>query len=240
MTVRIGVIADDLTGATDIAGFLAANGLRTVQLNGAADESRAATLTEVDAVVIGLKSRSVPVDEAVAMSRSALAELRAAGAERIVFKYCSTFDSTPAGNIGPVTDALLAELDSDFTVVCPALPVNGRTVYQGTLFVWQQPLNESGMRHHPVTPMTDANLLRVLGAQTEGRTGLVPFATIEAGPDAIRARLAELRAEGVRYAVLDCVTDRHLDAIGEAVTDLPLVTGGSGIGAGLARAVSAR
>lgn len=240
MTVRIGVIADDLTGATDIAGFLAANGLRTVQLNGVADASRATSLSEVDAIVIGLKSRSVPAEEAVAMSRSALAELRAAGAERIIFKYCSTFDSTPAGNIGPVADALLADLDSDFTVVCPALPVNGRTVYQGNLFVWQQPLHESGMRHHPVTPMTDANLLRVLGAQTDGPTGLVPLATIEAGPDAIRARLAELRAEGVRYAVLDCVSDRHLDVIGEAVIDLPLVTGGSGIGAGVARAVSDR
>lgn len=242
MTVRIGVIADDLTGATDIAGFLAANGLRTVQLNGASPEdaadARTRGLSDTDAIVIGLKSRSLPAAEAVSLSRSALAELRAAGAERIIFKYCSTFDSTPAGNIGPVADALLAELDSDFTVVCPALPVNGRTVYQGNLFVWEQPLHESGMRHHPVTPMTDANLVRLLGAQTEASVGLVPHAVIDAGPEAVRARLKELRAEGVRYAVLDCVSDRHLDVIGEAVIDLPLVTGGSGIGAGLARAVS--
>lgn len=234
MTLRLGVIADDLTGATDIAGFLVANGLRTVQINGVPTEP----LPDVDAVVVGLKSRSIDPAEAVDLSLRTLAALQQQGAERILFKYCSTFDSTPRGNIGPVTDALMAALDTDLTIVVPSLPVNGRTVYKGYLFVGDVLLNESGMRNHPVNPMTDASLVRVTEAQSEGKAGIVEFAVVQQGPDAIRARLDALRADGVRYAVIDTVTDADLTAIGEACRDLPLTTGGSGLGAGLARALA--
>ena len=235
MALRLGVIADDFTGATDIAGFLVANGLATVQLNGVPEPDR---IPDVDAVVVSLKSRSIPAPEAVEMSLASLAALRARGAERILFKYCSTFDSTPKGNIGPVTDALLDALGADFTIVCPALPVNGRSVYHGYLFVGDVLLNESSMRHHPVTPMTDASLVRVMAAQSSGRAANVPWPVIADGPDALRAALDSLRADGVRYAVLDTITDADLDTIGAAVADLPLVTGGSGLGAGLARALT--
>lgn len=234
MALQIGVIADDFTGATDIAGFLVEGGLRTAQLNGVP----AGPLPDVDAVVISLKSRSIDPVDAVAQSLAAQRALDAAGAERIVFKYCSTFDSTPQGNIGPVTDALMAATGADITVVTPALPVNGRTVYNGYLFVNGVPLDESGMRNHPVTPMTDASLVRLMEGQSEGKAAVIPVSVIDRGPEAIRAALAELRAQGIRYAVTDTLTAEHLTAIGAATADLPLVTGGSGIGGGLARALS--
>lgn len=236
MTVRLGVIADDFTGATDIAGFLVTNGLRTIQVSGVPSEQP--DLAEVDAIVVSLKSRSIPAATAVDLSLGALRWLQSVGAERILFKYCSTFDSTRAGNIGPVTDALLSALDSDFTIICPSLPVNGRSVYFGYLFAGSVPLNESGMQNHPVTPMTDANLMRVMEAQSSGRAANVPWNVIEQGPDAVRAEFDRLRAEGVRYAVLDTLSDAHLDVIGQACADLPLTTGGSGLGAGLARAIA--
>mgnify|MGYP001593893255 CR=1 FL=1 len=234
MTIRLGVIADDFTGATDIAGFLVANGLAAVQINGVPTGA----LPDTDAVVVSLKSRSIDPAEAVEMSLAALAALQRAGAERILFKYCSTFDSTPSGNIGPVTDALMDALGADLTVICPSLPVNGRTVYQGHLFVGDTLLSESGMRHHPVTPMTDPNLLRVMEAQSTGKAGLVALAVIQQGPDAIRSALDALRADGVRYAVLDTVADTDLTAIGQAVDDLALTTGGSGLGGAVARALT--
>ncbi|SDB80424.1 Uncharacterized conserved protein YgbK, DUF1537 family [Raineyella antarctica] len=237
MAVRLGVIADDFTGATDIAGFLVANGLRTVQLTGVPTAATSVP-EDVDAVVVSLKSRSNPAPEAVEMSLAALGFLQSIGAERFYFKYCSTFDSTDQGNIGPVTDALLAALGTDFTVICPALPVNGRTVYKGYLFVGDAPLHESGMRHHPITPMTDSNLMRLMDRQSQGRTGNVDAAVVARGSAAVRDALAALKAEGFRYAVLDAVTDDDLDVLGEAVADLPLVTGGSGLGAGLARVLS--
>lgn len=236
MSPLIGVIADDFTGATDIAGFLVAEGLQTIQLNGVPAGDTA--FRDADAVVVSLKSRSIPADEAVAMSLAALRFLQQAGVERFYFKYCSTFDSTPAGNIGPVTDALLDALGAEFTIICPSLPVNGRTVYRGYLFVDDVPLNESGMRNHPVTPMTDANLMRVMAAQSRGRAANVPWATVDDGAAAVRAAFAELRDAGVRYAVVDTLADADLDVIGEASLDLPLVTGGSGLGAGLARALT--
>lgn len=236
MGVQLGVIADDFTGATDIAGFLVANGLRTVQLNGV--QALRDAPEDVDAVVVSLKSRSNPAAEAVEQSLAALRFLREAGAGRFYFKYCSTFDSTPAGNIGPVTDALLAELGQDFTVVCPALPVNGRTTYQGYLFVGNVPLHESGMRNHPVTPMTDSNLMRLMEGQSEGRAGNVPASVVDQGADAVREALADLRRSGVRYAVLDAIHDEHLRTLGDAVADLTLVTGGSGLGGAIARATA--
>lgn len=230
--MKLGVIADDFTGATDIAGFLVENGLATIQFSGIPAE---ADLTGVDAVVISLKSRSCPTSEAVRDSLAALDWLKARGCPRIYQKYCSTFDSTAAGNIGPVTDALLTALDSQLTLICPALPVNGRTVYQGNLFVGTQPLAESGMRHHPITPMTDSNLLRLMEAQAGGRAGLVPFTTISQGPSAIADAFEQLAADGVRYVVVDTLTEQHLLDIAAAALDMPLVTGGSGLAIGLAR-----
>ena len=231
--MRLGVIADDFTGATDIAGFLVANGLRTVQLNG---RPPAGLEVDVEAVVISLKSRSCPAAEAVSQSLASLEWLRALGCAQFFFKYCSTFDSTAEGNIGPVTDALLDALGEDFTVICPVLPVNGRTIYNGYLFVNGVPLAESGMRDHPVTPMRDSNLMRLMDAQSRGRTGNVPSAVMDAGPEAVRAALARLREGGFRYAVLDALNDAHLVVMGQAVAGMRLVTGGSGLADGMARA----
>ena len=231
--MKLGVIADDFTGATDIAGFLVENGLSTLQLSGVPEHD--GDLPRVDAVVISLKSRSCPAGEAVRDSLAALAWFQARGCPRIYQKYCSTFDSTAAGNIGPVTDALLAALGQDFTLICPALPVNGRTVYQGNLFVGALPLAESGMRHHPITPMQDSNLLRLMEGQGSGRAGLVPFATIDKGAAAIAGAFEQLAEDGVRYAVVDTLTEQHLLDIATAALDLPLVTGGSGLAIGLAR-----
>ncbi|MGL6233540.1 3-oxo-tetronate kinase [Aeromonas rivipollensis] len=231
--MKLGVIADDFTGATDIAGFLVENGLSTLQLSGVPEHD--GDLPRVDAVVISLKSRSCPAGEAVRDSLAALAWFQARGCPRIYQKYCSTFDSTAAGNIGPVTDALLAALGQDFTLICPALPVNGRTVYQGNLFVGALPLAESGMRHHPITPMQDSNLLRLMEGQAQGRAGLVPFATIDKGAAAIAGAFEQLAEEGVRYAVVDTLTEQHLLDIATAALHLPLVTGGSGLAIGLAR-----
>ncbi|WP_139705559.1 3-oxo-tetronate kinase [Aeromonas hydrophila] len=230
--MKLGVIADDFTGATDIAGFLVENGLATLQLAGIPP---AVDLSGIDAVVISLKSRSCPAGEAVRDSLAALDWLKARGCPRIYQKYCSTFDSTAAGNIGPVTDALLAALESRFTLICPALPVNGRTVYQGNLFVGTQPLAESGMRHHPITPMTDSNLLRLMEGQGSGRAGLVPFTTIAQGPGAIADAFEQLARDDVRYAVVDTLTEQHLLDIAAAAIEMPLVTGGSGLAIGLAR-----
>ncbi len=230
--MRLGVIADDFTGAADIAGFLVNNGLFTVQLNGVAAIPVPA---EVQAVVISLKSRSCPAAEAVELSLGALRRLRELGCTQFFFKYCSTFDSTEKGNIGPVTDALLRELDENFTVICPALPVNGRTVYYGYLFVNNVPLNESGMRNHPLNPMRDANLMRLMDAQSSGKSGNVPYPVVQEGTKAVCAKLAALLKEGVSYAVLDALADRDLDVLAKAVSGLKLITGGSGLGGALAR-----
>ncbi|WP_265502661.1 3-oxo-tetronate kinase [Paracoccus beibuensis] len=233
--MKLGVIADDFTGATDIAGFLVAGGLRTTQLIGI---PAAGTVVDADAVVISLKSRSNPADQAVADSLSALDWLRSQGCGRIFQKYCSTFDSTPAGNIGPVADALMKSLGAEITVLCPALPINGRSVYMGHLFVGQELLQDSGMRNHPITPMRDSSLIRLMEGQVQGRCGLVTAAVVNQGADAVRARIEALRGEGCRYAVLDAITDVHLDVLGQAVQDMALVTGGSGLGVGIARAIS--
>lgn len=229
----IGVIADDFTGATDIAGFLVASGVSTTQLIGVppADLS-----VDAEAVVISLKSRSCPPEEAVATSLAALDWLRARDCPRVFQKYCSTFDSTRKGNIGPVADALLDALGSDFTVVCPALPINGRTIYNGYLFVGDVLLEESGMRDHPINPMTDSSLVRLMEMQSLGRAGVVRTATIDQGVAAVKAELDALRAAGRRYAVLDAIKESHLDVLGAAIADMPLVTGGSGLAAGMAKA----
>lgn len=228
----LGCIADDFTGATDLANMLVRGGMRTVQSIGIPSAEVAAGL-DADAVVIALKSRTTAASEAVAESLAALQWLRDQGCEQIFFKYCSTFDSTAAGNIGQVSEALLEALGSDFTLACPAFPENGRTIFRGHLFVQDQLLNESGMQHHPLTPMTDANLVRVLQSQTRLPVGLLRYDSIAQGVEAVRSRIAELRGQGVALAIADALSDADLYTLGAACADLPLLTGGSGLALGL-------
>jgi uncharacterized protein YgbK (DUF1537 family) len=238
----LGCIADDLTGATDLGVNLAREGLSVIQVNGVPDPGL--DVPAADAVIVALKSRTIAPDDAIAQSLAALAWLRGHGAERIYFKYCSTFDSTPRGNIGPVTDALRRALgiasNALPTPATPAYPRNGRTVYLGHLFVGDVLLSDSGMRHHPLTPMTDANLVRVLAAQTAGKVGRLPQADLEAGADAARKRLEMLAAEGFTHAIVDATCDLHLYVAGQACVDLPLTTGGAGLAVGIARALRDR
>lgn len=232
----LGVIADDFTGATDVASMLVRAGMRTVQVLGVPQ----GPLPEADAVVVALKTRTTAPEAAVEQSLAALAALRSAGARQVYFKYCSTFDSTPRGNIGPVTDALMRALNTDITIACPAFPENGRTVFKGHLFVGDALLSDSGMRQHPLTPMTDANLVRVLQAQTPQRVGLLRHDAIAPGAEAARERLNALRAEGVRIAIADAVGNADLLILGEACADLPLITAGSGVALGLPPAYARR
>jgi 3-dehydrotetronate 4-kinase len=227
--IVLGVIADDFTGATDVASMLVRAGMRTIQVI----DVPQGPAPEADAVVVALKTRTVAAGQAVHQSLAALNWLRAAGARQYYFKYCSTFDSTPQGNIGPVTEALLAALDANFTIACPAFPENGRTIYRGHLFVGDQLLSDSGMRDHPLTPMRDANLVRVLQAQMAGRVGLIRHDTVARGEAAVRERFNALRAEGVRAAVADAITNEDLRVLARAFAELPLLTAGSGLALGL-------
>ncbi|MGF6997992.1 3-oxo-tetronate kinase [Paraburkholderia sp. GAS32] len=231
----LGCIADDFTGATDLANMLVRGGMRTVQTIGVPASNDA---VEADALVVALKSRTIPAADAVAQSLAALDWLRAQGCRQFFFKYCSTFDSTDAGNIGPVTDALLDALSAEvgataFTIACPAFPENGRTIYRGYLFVGDTLLNESGMENHPLTPMRDANLVRVLQRQTGSKVGLVRYDTVAKGVSAVRDSLDALCGDGVRIAIADAVSDADLYVLGEACADLTLITGGSGVALGL-------
>jgi uncharacterized protein YgbK (DUF1537 family) len=228
--MRLGCIADDLTGATDVALMLQNAGMRTVQVIGVPE---GIVPQDADAVVVALKSRTAAPAEAVAHSAAALAWLRKHGAEQILFKYCSTFDSTDFGNIGPVADALLEAMGEPFTVACPAFPTNRRTVYLGHLFVGEQLLSESPMKDHPLTPMRDANLVRVLGRQTKRKVGLVPLPVVREGPGALRDAFARLKHSGCAYAIVDALADEDLLSLGVACKDMPLLTGGSGIAMGL-------
>jgi uncharacterized protein YgbK (DUF1537 family) len=227
--ILLGAVADDLTGATDLCGVLAREGMRAVQTVGVA---RDVDLPPTDAVVVALKSRTAPVDEAVARSLEALRWLRELGAGRFFFKICSTFDSTPTGNIGPVADALLDALDAELALVTPAYPANGRTVYLGHLFVGDRLLSESSMANHPLTPMTDSDLVRVLGRQTDRAVGLVPLRSVRNG---LAERLGQLREHGVTYAIADAVEDDDLRRLAEATVDMPLLVGGAGLALGLPR-----
>ena len=245
--VALGIVADDFTGATDIASMLVRGGLRTVQVIGVPQGEVAAEVAQADAVVVALKSRTTPAAQAVADSLAALRWLQAAGARQFIFKVCSTFDSTPAGNIGPVAEALLAALGGQGggqaqaqALVCPAFPENGRTVFCGHLFVGDQLLSESGMRSHPLTPMTDANLVRVLQAQSQGRVGLLRHDTVAQGAAAIGARLAALQAEGVTLVVGDAVDNADLLRLAEGAAALPLWVAGSGLALGLPALLAAR
>ena len=236
MTYRplLGCIADDFTGATDLANNLVRSGMRATQFIGVPADAEAAG--SADALVVALKSRTLPPQEAVAQSLAALRWLQAQGVAQLYFKYCSTFDSTAQGNIGPVTDALLDALHGPgqgFTIACPAFPENQRTVFKGYLFVGDVLLSESGMRHHPLTPMTDANLVRVMQAQTRRRVGLVSADVVRQGAAAIARRFAALQSQGVGVAVVDAISNADLPQIGQALAGMPLVTAGSGIALGL-------
>ncbi|MFG6198703.1 3-oxo-tetronate kinase [Nonomuraea sp. JJY05] len=234
MSLLLGCVADDYTGGTDVAAALRRSGLRTVLIFGV--PGPATVLPDSDAVVVALKTRSIPAGEAVAASLAVQRWLRERGARRLYVKYCSTFDSTDQGNIGPVADALTEASGAGLTVVCPAAPEHGRTVYQGHLFVGDRLLSESSMRHHPLTPMTDPDLVRVLGRQTPHRVALLAHETVRRGADAVRAALDTLQAQGVRYAVTDALDDRDLEFIVRAGAHLPVITGAAGLAGALATA----
>lgn len=237
--LTLGVIADDFTGATDVASMLVRAGMRTVQLIGVPEADRAAP--DADAIVIALKTRTVPAPDAVAESLAALRWLQRAGMRQCYFKYCSTFDSTPAGNIGPVTEALMNALGAEFTFACPAFPENGRTIFRGHLFVGDELLSDSGMRNHPLTPMHDANLVRVLQAQCrERRVGLIRHDTVAQGTSAVQARVAALRGDGVSIAIADAIDNEALRTLAAACADWPLLTAGSGLALGLPAAYEQR
>ena len=227
----LGCIADDLTGATDLALMLTRAGMRTVQVMGVPGPK--SDLDGFDAVVVALKSRTNPADEAIAWSLASADALLERGARQLFFKYCSTFNSTDQGNIGPVAEALLHRVDGEIALACPAFPANKRTVYLGNLFVGDVPLSESPMKDHPLTPMRDSNLVRVLQRQTRLPVGLVPFAEVERGPAAIESGFGSAAAAGKRFAIVDAVLDRHLVDIGKAAAGHRLITGGSGVAMGL-------
>ncbi|MEP3330679.1 3-oxo-tetronate kinase [Sedimentitalea sp.] len=231
MPIVLGAIADDFTGATDLANTLVSEGMRVVQVIGVPDPD--ATYGDADAVVVALKSRTAPLEDAIAESLAALKWLRSEGAEQILFKYCSTFDSTSKGNIGPVADALREAMGCDLALICPAFPKNGRTIYNGVLFVGELPLAESPMKDHPLTPMRDSNLMRLMVAQSYGKVGLIPAPIVQQGVEAIRTKMAALIADGISYAVIDALDESDLRTIGKAAADHKLITGGAGIALGL-------
>ena len=228
--MKLGCIADDFTGATDLANNLVRSGMRVMQTFGV---PAAPLSSDVDAVVVALKSRTIPANQAIAQSLEALSWLQAQGAEQIYFKYCSTFDSTPAGNIGPVTEALMDALNCKFTIATPAFPDNGRTVFKGYLFAGAVLLNESGMQNHPLTPMTDANLVRVMQAQTQRKVGLLDHTVMAKGTAAIAEKIKQLEAEGVGVAIVDATSNEDLKTLGPALKGMALVTAGSGVAIGL-------
>jgi uncharacterized protein YgbK (DUF1537 family) len=227
--LKLGCIADDFTGATDLANNLVRAGMRVIQAIGVP----AGPVDDVDAVVVALKSRTIPAADAVAQSLEALAWLREQGARQVYFKVCSTFDSTPQGNIGPVAEALLQALGASFCCVTPAFPEAARTVYKGHLFVGDVLLSESGMRNHPLTPMTDANLVRVLQAQSQGKVGLIEHRVVRGGAAPIHARIRQLEDEGYRFGIVDILDNDDLVCLGRALADMPLVVAGSGVAIGL-------
>lgn len=228
-TPVLGCIADDFTGATDLANNLVRAGMRVVQSIGLPTEP----VRDADAVVVALKSRTIPAADAVSQSLAALDWLRIAGCRQFYFKVCSTFDSTPKGNIGPVAEALLERLDASFCCVTPAFPENARTVFMGHLFVGKVLLSESGMRSHPLTPMTDPNLVRVLQSQCRGRVDLIDHAAVQAGSEEIRSRIRNLQEEGVAFAIVDAITNDDLMVLGRALREAPLIVAGSGVAIGL-------
>ena len=239
MSVILGCIADDFTGASDLAAILARSGHRVGLRIGVPDENE--PLDDAAAFeVIALKCRTEPVQAALGLTGKAADWLVARGARQLYWKYCSTFDSTPQGNIGPVAEALMRRLGASQTIYCPAFPENGRSIYMGNLFVGEVPLAESPMKDHPLTPMRDSNLMRLLAPQVSGKAGHVPWQEVSQGADAVRARLAELAAAGVAHVVPDAIRQDDLTAIAEAVADFKLVTGGSALALDMPRLLEAR
>jgi len=230
MAALLGCIADDFTGGTDLAGMLVKHGMRTVQMIGIPEGPPP---EDVDAIVVALKSRTIAAEKAIAESLAALQWLKDAGCRQFYFKYCSTFDSTDRGNIGPVTDALMSALGTKFTIACPAFPENKRTIFKGYLYAGDVLLNESGMQNHPLTPMTDPNLVRVLQRQTRRKVGLVSYETVTHSAEAIKTQFKELQRQGVEIAIVDATSNDDLLHIGAACAELPLLTAGSGIALGL-------
>lgn len=237
MTVVLGCIADDFTGATDLAGMLARFGMRAVQTIGV--PSQPASEIDADAIIVALKSRTIPADEAIKQSLEALKWLQEGGAKRFYFKYCSTFDSTEAGNIGPVAEALMDALGAKQAIACPAFPENGRTIFKGYLFAGDVLLNESGMQDHPLTPMTDANLVRMLASQAKRQVGLVDYRSIRRGSDAVGKALEDLLAKGKSLIIADATDEDDLRTLAQATVAHPLLTGGSGLAVGIPAAFEA-
>jgi uncharacterized protein YgbK (DUF1537 family) len=231
MGILLGAIADDFTGATDLANMLVTRGMRTLQTIGVPDAGM--QTGDAEAVIVALKSRTAPAGQAVGQSLAALAWLQDRGAQQFFFKYCSTFDSTADGNIGPVADALMDALETDFALICPAFPTNKRTIYQGHLFVGDQLLSDSPMKDHPLTPMRDASLVRLMAAQTKRPVGLIPWPVVASGEEPVARAVGALRANGVAYGVADAITDYDLEVIGTAAATHKLITGGSGVALGL-------
>ena len=230
----LGIIGDDFTGSSDIANNLKKSGMQVSMYAGVPNLSPDdAKKQPTEAAVIALKTRTVPIEEAIKESLKALSWLKESGCKQFIFKYCSTFDSTKDGNIGPVTDAIMEELGADFTIACPSFPDAGRTVYYGHMFVNGKPLNESGMEDHPLTPMTDHNLVRWLNYQTKKEVGLIDFETISQGSDKIKQKIISLKKDDIKYAIVDTTNNKEFDAICEGIKDLPFLTGGSGIALGL-------
>jgi uncharacterized protein YgbK (DUF1537 family) len=229
----LGCIADDFTGGTDLANNLVKSGFRTVQTIGIPKSS--AQLDDADAVVVALKTRTCPAEEAISASANALDWLKSLGCRQFYFKYCSTFDSTPRGNIGPVIELLLRRLGESITIACPAFPDNGRTVYRGHLFVYDQLLNESGMRNHPLTPMTDPNIVRVLAAQTNLAVHLIGLDIVRQGEKAVAHALETIRSQTPTAIITDATSNEDLAVLAAAAKNLKLVTGGSGLALGLGK-----
>ena len=226
MTTVLGCIADDFTGATDLAGLLARSGVKVSLRMGVPTDAPSET---APFEVIALKIRTVPVEQAVQQALEALDWLQAAGATRFFWKYCSTFDSTAQGNIGPVAEALMDALGTKQTIYCPAFPENGRSIFMGNLFVGRQPLAESPMKDHPLTPMRDSNLMRLLDPQVTRPTGLADRQTVAKGSDALTNELERLRKDGIAHVVVDAVANDDLHVIASACRNMPLMTGGSAV-----------
>lgn len=231
--ILLGCIADDFTGATDLANNLVRSGLRTLQVIGVPE--KCPNLEGVDALVVALKTRTIEPQDAIAQSLNALAWLKSLGTEQIYFKYCSTFDSTPKGNIGPVMDALMDALKTNFTIACPAFPEANRTIYKGHLFVGDQLLSDSGMASHPLTPMKNSNLVEVLQRQSTKQVGLIDYTVVQKDSQSIKNAMQALQANGKQAVIVDCLNNDDLIRLGVALKGMPLVTGGSGVAIGLAQ-----
>jgi uncharacterized protein YgbK (DUF1537 family) len=236
MPLLLGAVADDYTGASDLANTLTRNGLSTVQTIGV--PPAVLDLDGIEAVVIALKIRSVEAHHAVEAASEAYDWLVSRGARHVMYKICSTFDSTDAGNIGPVADALRIRAGTACALVTPAFPETGRSVYLGRLFVGDALLHESPLKDHPLNPMRDSNLVSVLRRQSKAPVGLIDLPMVAQGAEAVSHRLRELGNRGCGAGIADAVFERDLETIGDAAAREAFSVGASGLGLGLARALA--